>query len=302
MAKVVFKGDADAAERRSLARSISSAFQAFHASLTLLIDPRVAVPYLVYFVVQMLILAAYLAGNTGRLAHLWALPVGGVTPDALGHYPAHLLLLQPILGRIEMILEIFVKSILHGATVFLVADAMRRRTPSLSRAFSSAGRRYPGLLLVSLISSAAVYAAVLSGVWLSSSVKGTGMYLLLGGGIAAGLVIQALFVYSIPRLVLDGSGAIPAITTGMALSLRTYTKTLIVVAVPFMLTVPTILLDMKAEMIALQLSPVFMIHNHIASRVMELISTYLITASATVIFLARKIDRPSGTKLDLGAE
>ncbi len=40
MSKVIIKGSADAAERRSLARSISSAFQAFHASLTLLIDRR----------------------------------------------------------------------------------------------------------------------------------------------------------------------------------------------------------------------------------------------------------------------
>ena len=68
MAKVVIRGDTDAAERRSLTRSISSAFQAFHASLTLLTDPRIAAPYLIYFVIQMLLLAAYLAGNTGPLA------------------------------------------------------------------------------------------------------------------------------------------------------------------------------------------------------------------------------------------
>jgi len=302
MAKVVIRGDTDAAERRSLTRSISSAFQAFHASLTLLTDPRIAAPYLIYFVIQMLLLAAYLAGNTGPLAHFWVLPTGGVTPETLGHYPAHLLLLQPILGRIEIILEIFLKSIIHGATIYLVAEAIRRRKPSLSRAFSTAGRRYPRLLIVSIISSAAIYAAILSGVWLSSDMEGPAMYAVLGGGIAMGLVVQALFVYTIPCIMIDDSPAAYSIASGISLSLRTFTKTLIIVAVPFMLTIPTILLDIKAEMIALQLSPVFMIHNHVASRVMELLSTYLITASATAIFLARKAGRHAGTNLDIGAE
>ncbi len=301
MSKVVINDGADAAERRSLARSISSAFQAFHASLTLLIDPRVASPYLIYFIFQILLLAAYLAGNSGRPAHLWALPVGGVTPEMLGHYPAHLLLLQPILGRIEIILEIFLKSLFHGATVYVVARAMRRGKPSLPRAFSAAGRRYPHLLGVSAISSAGVYAAVYLGAWLSSGIEGPAMYAVLGGGIAAGLIVQSLFVYTIPYVMIDGSSAPAAVASGVSLSLRTFMKTLLVVALPFMLTVPTILLDLKAEMIALRLSPDFMIHNHVASKVMELVSTYLITASATVIFLARKVARPAGTSLDIDA-
>lgn len=300
MSKVIIKGSADSAERRSLARSLSSAFQAFQASLTLLIDPRVAVPYLICFVCQMLLLAAYLAGNSGPLAHLWALPIGGVTPETLGHYPAHLLLLQPILGRIEMVLEVFLKSIFHGATVYLVAGAMRGGKPSLPRAFSNAGRRYPHLLGVSIISSAAVYAAVLVGVWLSSNMEGPARYVFLGGGITAGLIVQSLFVYAIPYVMIDGSSAPAAIASGMSLSLRTFTKTMLIVALPFMLTVPTILLDFKAEMIALRLSPDFMIYNHVASRVMELVSIYLITASATVIFLARKVARPAGANLDIG--
>jgi len=300
MSKVVIKGSADAAERRSLARSISSAFQAFHTSLTLLIAPGVAAPYLIYFLFQMLLLALYLFENSGPLARLWALPVSGVSPDTLGHYPAHLLLLQLILGRIEMVLEVFLKSIFHGATVYLVAKAIRRGRPSVLRAFYTAARRYPHLLGVSIISSAAVYAAVYLGSWLSSGIVGPARYAALGGGIATALMIQSLFVYAIPYIMIDGFSAAAALASGISLSLRTFTKTLLIVAVPFLLTVPTILLDMKAEMIALQLSPDFMIHNHIASRLMELVSTYLITASSTVIFLARKIDRPAGTSIDPG--
>jgi hypothetical protein len=294
MSKTVITGSADAAERGSLARSTAAAFEAFQTALGLLVDARVAAPYLIYFVFQMALLAVYLAGNSGPLARLWALTLRGITPESLGHYPAHLLLLQPILGRIEMVLEVVVKSAFHGATIYLVAKAVRRGRPSLPQAFSAAGRRYPHLVCVSLVSSAAIYAAVFLGVWLSSGIEGPARHIALGGGIAAGLVIESLFVYSMPIVMLDGASAPAALASGISLSLRTFTKTLIIVAVPFMLTLPTILLDMKADMIALRLSPDFMIHNHIASRVMELVSVYITTASATVIFLARKVDRPAG--------
>ncbi len=111
---------------------------------------------------------------------------------------------------------------------------------------------------------------VLLGSWLSAGMDGPARYAALGGGIALGLMIQSLFVYAIPFIMIDGFSAAAALASGISLSLRTFTKTLLIVAVPFLLTVPIILLDMKAEMIALQLSPDFMIHNHIASRVMEL--------------------------------
>ena len=299
MSDIFVKGSVDAEERKSLAKSISSVFQAFQVSLTMLVDPRVAAPYLLYFVLQMILLTAYLAGNSGPLARFWALPVPGVSPEHLGHYPAHLLLLQPILGRIEMILDVLLKCVFHGATVYLVARTMRGGRPSLPRSFSAAGRRYPGLIVASIISSIAVYAAIILSVWLSSGMEGGVRYALLGGGIAAGLVIQSLFVYAIPLVMIDDRSALSALASGISLSLRTFTKTFLVVAIPFLLTVPAILLDLKAEMIALQLSPDFMIHSHVASRVLELVSTYLITASATVIFLARKVKRPAGTSLNM---
>jgi len=298
----MIKGSVDAEERRNLARSARNAFQAFQLSLTLLIDPRVAAPYLLYFLLQMGVLALYLFGNSGLLAGLWATAVKGVSPEYFGHYPAHLLLLQPVLGRVEIVLDIFIKSLFHGATVYLVARAMRRAGTSLPKSFARAGGRYPQLLAVAIVSSIAVYLAVYAGTRLSVGKAGLTYYALLGGGITLGLLVQALFVYCIPYVMIDGLGAAAALMSGVSLSLRTMTKTVVIVAVPFLLTVPTILLDMKADMIAIELSPDFMIHSHIASKVMELVSTYLITASATVIFIARKMDRPEGTSIDIRAD
>jgi hypothetical protein len=278
-----------------------AAFKAFQASITLLLTPRVAAPYLIYLAFQMLLLALYLSSNSGPLARFWVMPLRNIPPEALGHYPAHLRLIPPVIGRMEMILEVILKVIFHGATVLLVASAVRRRRGSVPGSFSSAARRYPALVTVSLISSAVVYAVVLAGQRLAAGMTGPAMYAVLGGGIAAGLVAQSLFVYVIPNIMIEGMPAPSALAAGISLSLRTFTKTFMLVGFPFLLTIPTVFLDMKADIIATRLSPEFMIHIHIASRIMELVSTYLITASAVVVFQARKIYRPAGTEIDLTA-
>ena len=164
----------------------------------------------------------------------------------------------------------------------------------MTGSFASAARRYPRLLAVSAIASAAVYAAVFLGTWLSRGIEGPGRYVALGGGMAAGLIIQSLFVYTVPFIMLEASSAAAAVASGVSLSLRTFTRTLLIVGVPFLLTTPTILLDLKAVMIAMRLSPEFMIQNFIASRVMEMVSVYLITATATVVFLAGARGYPRG--------
>jgi hypothetical protein len=165
---------------------------------------------------------------------------------------------------------------------------------ALHGAFAVAGRRYPRLLAVSAIASAAVYGVVFLGTWLSRGIEGPARYAALGGGMAVGLVIQSLFVYATPLIILEGFPAPAAIASGISLSLRTFTRTLLIVGLPFLLTTPTILLDIKAGMIAMRLSPEFMIQNYIASRVMEMVSIYLITASATVVFIAGKTAGPRG--------
>lgn len=278
--------DAKTEKRRGLARNVSAAVEALQTSLALLAQVRVGSPYLMYFAFQIILMSAYLAANTGAAASLWALLIGG-DGDAFGRYPEHLLLMQPVLNRLEMLLDIFVRVVFHAATIVLVQAALQDQALSLRGAFVAATRRYPALLLISIVSSAAVFAAVSAGRIVSLAVPGAARHIASLGGIAAALVIQALFVYAAPYVVIGGRSFVRSVTGGMALSRRLPALTMLIVAVPFILVIPTTFLGLKAELIALQLAPEFMIHLHVASKVMELISLYLITAGATVIFLKR---------------
>lgn len=287
MPRILTRDGGDARERRSPGRSLAAAASALQESLGMLIRPLVGVPYLVWFALQMALMGAYLSWNTGAAASIWARAVPGLAPETLRHYPEHLILMQPVLNRFEILLDIIVRCVFHGATIALIREVYRDRRPSLAGSFTEALRRYRDLLLVSFVSAAAVYAATAGGRFLSAGVGGTLRYAAAAAWIAAGLVVQAFFVYAIPFVVIGGRTFPGALSGGIVLTARLLTKTLCIVAIAFILTLPTLLLSLKAELIALRIAPEFMIHLHIATKVMELVSMYLITAGATVIFLKR---------------
>lgn len=297
MQRILVQEDAETQERRSLSRSAIAAASALQESLGMLIRPLVGMPYLMWLAFQLLLMAAYLSWNTGSVSSIWAWFAPGLPGEALGHYPERLIFMQPVLNRVEMLLDVLVRCVFHGATILMVGNVFRGRKPAMRASFSKALRRYRDLFLVSLISAAAVYAVVNAGRSLTTGIAGPARYAALSAWIAAGLATQAFFVYSLPYVMIGGRSFTRAISGGVVLTGRLAMKTMLIVVIPFILTMPTMLLSLKAELIAMRLAPEFMIHLHVADKVMELISMYLITVGATVIFLKRT-QRRAGSDAD----
>jgi hypothetical protein len=204
-----------------------------------------------------------------------------------------------------MLLDVIVRCVFHGATIIMIREVFRGRRPGVGDSFGRSIKRYRDLFLVSLISAAAVYAVVSAGRQLTAGITGPARFAAASAWVAAGLVTQAFFVYALPYVVLEGRSFAGALWGGIKLTARLATKTILIVLIPFVLTLPTMLLSLKAEMIALRLSPGFMIHLHVADKVMELVSMYLITAGATVIFMKRterRVGRGSDTGAAAGSE
>jgi hypothetical protein len=305
MPRTLVQEETEIQERRSLGRSVIAAASALQESLGMLISPLVGLPYLIWFAAQLLLMGAYLSLHTGPAASFWAWFVPGVPAEALRHYPDHLILMQAVLNRIEMLLDVIVRCVFHGATIIMIREVFRGRRPGVGDSFGRSIKRYRDLFLVSLISAAAVYAVVSAGRQLTAGITGPARFAAASAWVAAGLVTQAFFVYALPYVVLEGRSFAGALWGGIKLTARLATKTILIVLIPFVLTLPTMLLSLKAEMIALRLSPGFMIHLHVADKVMELVSMYLITAGATVIFMKRterRVGRGSDTGAAAGSE
>lgn len=262
------------------ARSI---LRIFITALSALKKPAVAIPSVIYLVIQVSIMVLYL-NSTGTAADsLWNLFISSVPAGTLGHYPHRIILMQPVLSRLDVLFDIFVHVIFQGAVVLLVYRSLSGRAVKCAESFLRAIKNYPRLLVISLISSGAVFLIVNASRYFSRGLNLLPHIIILAAGVLCGLALQACFLYSLPLVLLKDTAPLKAIKTSFSIAWRHFPVTLLAVALPFILTLPTVFLDIKAEMISLRLSPDFMIYNHLTGEVLRTISTYLVIAGSTVI-------------------
>ncbi|MCK4537989.1 MAG: hypothetical protein KAV42_04235 [Candidatus Krumholzibacteria bacterium] len=287
MAGPTILNDPDSEERFSFSAGFRSASRAFFTSVTLLQDFRVILPVLLYLLLQLLLVAAYVNSRVEPWTTFWAVFARGISSEALGHFPGHLILMQPILGRVEIFLDAFIHIIFQSVTVSLIAAAFRKKSISIGAGFRLAGSRYFRLVGISVISSGAVFALVNIARHLSTGFDGLTRIAINGSGVVAALLIQVLFLYAITLIIYKDRPFWKVIPGSVRFALRFPIPSLLIVLIPFIVTLPTTFLSLKAEMIALQLAPDFMIHSMIATLVMEFIATYLITAGAVIFYIHR---------------
>jgi hypothetical protein len=260
-------------------------FGIFAEALSQLHHGRIAVPLLLYFALRIAIVSLYLASVTEPLSSFWALLIGGLSGEDLGHYPVHLILMPAILGRLDIALDILVSVLFQGATIALVASAYRRGPVSLAAGFSEAARGYRHMIVVMLVVSIALFACINVPRFLATHLDDVARLGTTGLALLLGLCVQALFLYAIPLIVLEGYPAPRAIAASARFARRNAFTTFLLVAAPFILTVPTLLLGFRAEMIAFRISPDFLLINQIAGEIMQLIATYLIIGGATITLI-----------------
>lgn len=266
-----------------------SAWRAFSTSFYLLNRGVLALPLLIYFALKLAIVFLYLAKAGEPWSSFWAFFLPGVGAEATSHYPSHLILMPAVLRRLDIPLDVLVHIVFQGATVLLVSAAYSRKNLSLGGSFGGALGNYTRLVGVTLLASVVILliTSIPTGFFgLASEAPpgraATALSMLLG------LTAQAFFLYSMPFVLLGGRSVPDAVRRSFAMAGRHFIHTFILAAVPFALTVPTLLLGFKAVAISFRLSPEFLVHVQIAGEVMQLVATYILTASLTVAFIWKR--------------
>ena len=273
---------------RGIIGSGKSIWATFTASLALLENFRLVLPLLLYFILKLCVAVLYIAGVREPLTSFWALFLPGAGSEIVSHYPEHLLLMQVILRRLDLLLEIFVHILFQGATIVLVSSAIGRRRPTVGGAFRTAARRYAALIGIAFIAAVAIQICIIVPELVIRRVMGQGAgELATAAAILLGLGAQALFLYAAPAVLISGLGMISAIKKGLVIAKRSFIYTYMLVGLPFVLTVPTLLLSFKTRLIAFRLSPEVLIYILIAGELMQFIATYLITSASAVTFVRR---------------
>ena len=266
-------------------KRIVTIFKAFGAAIRHLRNGRLAVPLALYFLLKLGVILAYAFGPAGATAAVWRILRPGPGGEALSHYPDRLIVMPIMLGRLDIPLEILVLSFAQGITVVLVALAARRERPSIGSGAALARARYIHLAVAAAVVSAAMFVVFRYPVALLNRLVDIPRAWELSIGIAVGIAVQAFFIYAVPFIMLEGRSSIDSLRRSVAFAARHLVESLALVALPFALTVPTLLLTLNPQAIAFQLSPEFLVHVQIAGEFMEFATGYLLVGGLTLYLL-----------------
>lgn len=265
----------------------AAAFKAFHRSLLLLQNPKLALPLFLYFLLKLGILALYISNTSLNLSPVWAFFIRGLTPENINHYPIHPIMMQTILGRLDILMDIFVFVIFQGVTIILVSAAFARRSVSLREGFKTTTTRYFHLVIAAIAASVIMLVFVNAPAIIAEQTgrhAGTGI---TAAGTIIGLVIQALLLFTAPFILLERIAGFRAIGRSIRFAGRSIGTSVLLVIVPFILTLPTMLLMLRADMIAFRISPDFLIYIQVAGEIMQLFASYLVIGGATIYFISK---------------
>lgn len=263
---------------------ITRVFRIFGTGLSYLRHGRLAVPLLLYLLIQLFLISLYVWSGS-KAAGLWTLLRPGMDSEIITHYPEHLFLMGAILGRLDIPLEVFVLVLAQGATVLLVAAAAKRGRISVRESLRAAGRRYLHLVMAAAAASVAMFACFRYPMAFLIGIAGIPRALGASASALICVALQAVLLYAMPFILIEGRSAPDALRRSFVFAGRHFVESFLFALVPFLLTVPTLLLSLNPQALAFQISPEFLIHVQIAGEVIQFIATYLLVGGLTIFFL-----------------
>lgn len=267
----------------------STAISAFYEAFALMRRPVLWVPLLLWLAFKVGLIFLYRATFLGPVGDLWALMIPAGARASLSHYPWDLIYMPLVLNRMTTVLDVFATVIFQGATIVLFAGVFRKAPVSLGEAFRHVLRRYRPVVGVTILSALALFVVLqiptLARRLLNTSLPSKPVFLV---DTVAGIVVQALFLYTLPLVLLTGYSIRAAVAASLRWARHSFPQTLLLVFVPFLLTVPTLLLGLRSNALIAQLSPEILIHLEIASEVSTMAASVVMAGALTTWFVRRR--------------
>lgn len=266
-------------------KRIGRVLVAFKTTLLSLRYAKTAVPFLCYFLFKLCLISLYTSGAWKALDAFWKLFTPGMNTEALAHYPDRLLFMPATLGRLDLALEILLFVLAQATTMVLFAALARRERLDVGASARAAGKKYVPLAIAAAIASVVLFAAFRYPAAFLGRLVGIPRGLEATLSALLGLVIQSFFLFAMPFILFEGHSAFASIAQSFRFASRHFLEAFTLVFVPFILTVPTILLGINSELIAYRISPESLVHVQIAGEVVELFTAYLLMGALTTYFL-----------------
>lgn len=202
--------------------------------------PRVLIPFLVKAVFEALALTVFFYSPRSPFSIIFAQPIKSFFGAAFLHYPYNFNLLPKLFYYGQIFVMITVGVIMYGMAMGMVSQAHTGNNEEVKifGNFNKAARRYfalTGIWLTTFILSLLIM-KIPSLIIKKFMQPTTSAVLLLQmvsyAGILLALVIEAIFIYAYPAIVLERRGFFGSITRSFSVMRRIFLTTLILIFVP----------------------------------------------------------------------
>jgi len=259
--------------------------KAISKSVGAIVNPVVLLPLILYLIVKLILIVLFIKFPQ-QLSPFWSAMVPGISAEDLSHYPFSLLNMAAVLGNLDILLDIFLLVIPEAITIILIYNFLKSSTKSagFGKSMQNSLKKYPSLIVASGFSTIIILACSRFFSTLFSTIVSTSSKSQLFG-IGLTLLIQPFIIYIIPFIIISGKGIGESIKRSFTLGKTVYVETLTIILLSFLITTPVIILELKRELLALRLSPEFLIQLQIANEILGFLYLYILISSITVLFV-----------------
>jgi len=215
------------------------------------------------------------------------------------HYPANFLFLDKLSNYLTLFLGIIFVSLLSGWMVYLISQQIRKETLKLAEGFKKALSRY--------LSLAAVWFVVI--IFAFGFFKGEGVlfkkyfqeHLLLFGlnsgqmrqiivylNFVLTVMINTVFAFAIPAIILDGKGFFKSIIRSFGLMKNLFLPTFILILLPSLLNFPISLMKYNLPRLMIKFSPEVTLLILGLGIVITFVVDSIVLSAVTTLFILNK--------------
>ncbi len=263
---------------------------------------KLFIPFIIFVIVDLVFLFIIYVAPRQPFNVVLAPPIRAFWGEKFLHYPANFLLIPKLAALSRNFLSCLIGSLLTGCAVAMLADSynnkITRFIPSLKAGFKKYLSLFSVVFIITLLFWGCLKLLEIGLIKYFSSGHASLLFLkpriwfgplLIVINLFITIIIQGMFVYAIPLIMLEKEKLFKAILKSFALFIKFFMPTVILIGLLVLLYLPIIVLQFKTAFLISRFFPESVLYVCVAASIINsLVIDLLITFSATVLFLQNK--------------
>ncbi|MDO8749217.1 MAG: hypothetical protein Q7J72_08925 [Candidatus Omnitrophota bacterium] len=253
-------------------------------------NPNVLIPFLLVGLVDVVLLFMIYLAPQPPLSALLGPPIRVFWGERFLHYPFNLLLIPQLFDIARIFSTALMGVLMTGAAVRMLKEAHSGIKPDIVLGLSNSLRVYLKLLVIWLVMFGLVSVVFKALPAIFHFKQHIASQMVLGACFLISILIQALFIYAIPAVIIEEKKIWPAIKRSVSFCQSAFLPTLILVGLPTLVYIPMVILKGKLPFLMSKTFPELVVVFVGLGIVISVIMDCLITSSTTVLFLNKRKD------------